>query len=184
MKDACEGKRASLLIKFVAISFAVIILAGCNRYYNTHNIYVKDGLIYKQGESIPFTGRILDSLDSKIVEYDVVEGLKNGEFCVSNFNGVFTVFGSIKKNKNVGIWSYFYESGQLESKGNFKNDLPHGKWQWFYKDGTLKSEGYYINGNQEGEWKSFSEHGLLKSITRFTGGIETNKIVLSKNQSI
>jgi hypothetical protein len=184
MKDACEGKRASKIIKFAAISFVVLLLSGCNDYYSTHNIFIEDGLIFKQGESNPFTGRILDTLDNKIVEYDVVGGLKNGEFCVSDLNGIFTVSGEIENNKNVGSWSYFYESGQLESIGNFRNDLPHGKWQWFYKDGTLKSEGYYINGNQEGEWKSFSEHGLLKSITRFARGEITNKVVISKIQSI
>jgi antitoxin component YwqK of YwqJK toxin-antitoxin module len=184
MKDACEGKRASKIVKLLVVFVTVILLAACNNYYNTHNIYVEDGLIFKQGESKPFTGRVLDTLENKIVEYDVIGGLRNGEFCVSNLNGVFTVSGAIKNNKNVGAWSYFYENGQPESKGNFKNDLPHGKWRWYYRDGSLKSEGYYINGNQEGEWKSFSERGLLKSITRFSGGVETNKVVVSKIQSI
>jgi antitoxin component YwqK of YwqJK toxin-antitoxin module len=184
MNDACEGKRASKLIKFAAISFVVLVLYGCNNYYSTQNIYIKNGLIFKQGELNPFTGRVLDTLENKIVEYDVVGGLKNGEFCVSDLKGIFTVSGAIENNKNVGSWSYFYESGQLESRGNFKYDLPHGKWQWFYKDGSIKSEGYYINGNQEGEWKSFSEHGLLKSITQFARGEITNKVIVSKIQNI
>jgi antitoxin component YwqK of YwqJK toxin-antitoxin module len=184
MNGACEGKSASKLIKFATVGFVVLLLVGCNNYYSTHNIYIKNGLIYKEGELNPFTGRVLDTLENKIVEYDVVEGLKNGEFCVSDLNGIFTVSGAIENNKNVGTWSYFYENGQLESRGNFKNDLPHGKWQWFYKDGTIKSEGYFINGIQEGEWKSFTEHGLLNSITRFAGGKITNKFIVNKNLSI
>lgn len=184
MKDACEGRRASELIKIALIAFAVLVVSGCNNYYNTHHIYIEDGLIFKQGESKPFTGRILDTLENKIVEYDVVQGLKNGEFCVANFDGIFTVSGAIKNNQNVGTWSYYYEGGQLESKGSFKNDLPHGKWQWFYIDGTLKSEGYYINGIEEGEWKSFSERGVLRSITRFVRGEITNKVKLNKIQRI
>ncbi|MBT8380498.1 MAG: hypothetical protein KJN64_14875 [Ignavibacteria bacterium] len=184
MKDALEGKRASVLYKLLVLGFTFLVLSGCKSYYNTQNIYVEDGLIFKQGESFPFTGRVLDTLKNKIVEYDVVGGFRNGEFCVSNLRGTFTIHGTIKNNKNIGTWYYFFENGQLESKGNFNNDLPHGKWQWYYADGTLKSEGYYINGHQEGEWKSFSESGLLKSITLFAKGEVTNEVVVSKIYSL
>lgn len=184
MKDACVGKKASWLINFIAVGFLITVLVGCNNYYKTHHIDVVDGLIFKQGESEPFTGRILDTLENKIIEYDVVQGLRHGEFCVSNLQGVFTVSGMLKNNKNVGTWSYFFESGKLESKGNFMNDLPHGKWQWFYRDGTLRSEGYYINGIEEGVWKSFSEQGILNSIRRFTCGEIMNEVIFSKQQNI
>jgi antitoxin component YwqK of YwqJK toxin-antitoxin module len=110
--------------------------------------------------------------------------MRNGEFCVSTLKGVFTVSGLVKNNKNVGIWSYFYENGKMESKGNFRNDLPHGKWQWFYKNGTLKSEGYYINGMKEGAWKSFNEQGILNSLLRFSYGEKTNEVIFSKQQNI
>jgi antitoxin component YwqK of YwqJK toxin-antitoxin module len=184
MKDALEGKGTSVLIKLISIGFTLLVFFGCNGYYDTQNIYIEDGLIFKQGESKPFTGRILDTLENNIIEYDVVEGLRNGEFCVSNLRGDFTIHGEIENNKNVGKWHYYYESGRLESKGNFKNDLPHGKWQWFYEDGILKSEGNYINGNQEGEWKFFNENGMLNSIIRFATGEITNKVVVNKLQII
>lgn len=183
MRGACEGKTASWFIKLIIVGFSLILLGGCNKYYSSHHVYIVDGLIFKQGEIGPFTGRILDTLENKIVEYDVVNGLKNGEFCVSTLSGQFTVSGTLKNNMNAGTWSYFYETGQLESRGSFRNDLPQGKWQWFYKDGKLKSEGYYINGIEEGVWKSFNEQGGLNSITRFSGGQKSNEIIFAKLQN-
>jgi antitoxin component YwqK of YwqJK toxin-antitoxin module len=182
--DACEGKTASCILKLMAALFMCVLFAACNHYYASHNIYVENGLIYKQGESKPFTGRILDTLNNKIVEYDVVNGLRTGEFCVSTPGGVFTVSGLLKDNKNEGIWSYYYENGQLESRGNFRNDLPHGKWQWFYSDGTLKAEGCYVDGHQEGEWKAYNEQGALSSIFRFSRGEKTNEVIFASHKII
>lgn len=182
--DACEGKTASCITKLTAAFFICALFAACNHYYVSHNIYIENGLIFKQGESKPFTGRILDTLNNKIVEYDVLNGLKTGEFCVSTLSGVFTVSGLLKENKNVGIWSYYYENGQLESRGNFRNDLPHGKWIWFYSNGTLKAEGSYVNGIQEGEWRSFNEQGMLTTIVRFAEGEKTNEVIFASHKII
>jgi antitoxin component YwqK of YwqJK toxin-antitoxin module len=184
MRDACAGIKASLLFKLIAITVFSFLIAACNSYRNSHNIHIVDGLIYKQGESKPFTGRILDTLENKIIEYDVIKGLRNGEFCVSTLDGNFTVHGSLKDNQNVGTWSYFYKGGQLESRGNFNSDLPHGKWQWFHEDGTLKSEGYYINGTEEGVWKTYNNNGTLTTITRFVKGEKMNEVIFAKQKNI
>ncbi len=88
-----------------------------------------------------------DTIDNKIlVEFDVVDGIRQGEFVMSTLEGNFAVIGHMKKNKNEGNWKYFYNNGQLECTGDFNNDEPVGKWTWFYENGSVKCEGTYING--------------------------------------
>ena len=67
-----------------------------------------DGLIYVGEESIPFTGRMFDTLDNKMmVEFDVVNGLKNGEFFLFSPSGKLKAYGFIENNKKVGTWEYY-----------------------------------------------------------------------------
>lgn len=184
MRIACEGKMSGALKISLLLIIAVCFSTGCNQYYNSHKIVFKDGLIYKIGQDEPFTGRILDTLDNRIIEYDVVNGIKNGEFCLTSTINDFAVYGSINNNKNVGKWSYFYHSGQLESQGTFRNDAPHGKWTWYYDNGKVKSVGYYINGFEEGRWKVYDLDGSLISIVTYMSGNVVNDVSVYRMVSL
>jgi antitoxin component YwqK of YwqJK toxin-antitoxin module len=179
MRDVCEGI-TSLSKYFILIIFSSLLLIGCKSYHNTHNIYIEEGLIYKEGEEAPFTGRILDTLDSQILEYEVEKGLKNGEFCLTSTSGKIAVYGLLKNNKNEGKWKYFYGSGQLESMGGFRDDKPQGKWTWFYENGTVKEEGYFIEGYKIGKWSTFTTTGAPTSVTTYSKGEKVNEIKYSK----
>lgn len=122
-------------------------------------IFIKDGLIFKQGELKPFTGHVKDTLEEKIIEYDVLNGMKHGEFKTYFKNGKIEMIGQIEENLNQGEWKYFYKSGQLESEGNFSNDLPDGEWKWFYEDGNIKEQGTFVKGNREGRWILYDPEG-------------------------
>lgn len=179
MADVCEGI-TSFGKYFLLIIFTSILLIGCKSYYSTHNIYIEDGLIYKEGEDVPFTGRILDTLDNQILEYEVRNGLKNGEFYLSSSSGLVAVYGSIKDNMNVGKWQYFYSSGKLESVGGFIDDKPNGKWIWYYENGFVKEDGYFIEGYKIGKWRTFSPEGALTSAITYNEGNVVNEINYTK----
>jgi len=179
MRDVYEGITSFLkyLILFIFLS---LFLIGCKSYHSTQNIYTEEGLIYKEGEEAPFTGRILDTLDTKIIEYEVRNGLKNGEFCLTSTSGKVAVYGSIKNNMNVGRWKYFYDSGNLESSGGFRDDKPNGKWTWFYENGVVKGDGYFIEGYKIGRWCAYSTKGILTSAITYNKGDKVNEIRYSK----
>lgn len=179
MRDVCEGK-TSLLKYFILIIFSSLLLFGCKSYRSTHYIYIEEGLIYKEGEEAPFTGRILDTLENQILEYEVEKGLKNGEFCLTSTSGKIAVYGSLKNNKNTGKWKYFYGSGKLESMGGFREDKPQGKWTWFYENGTVKEEGYYIEGYKIGRWSTYAATGAPTSVITYSKGEIVNEIKYSK----
>jgi antitoxin component YwqK of YwqJK toxin-antitoxin module len=125
------------------------------------SLIVKDNLLYKRGSNIPFTGREKALVDNKIVEYDVKDGLKHGDFRIFSADGKLEIQGQIDSNKNVGKWQYFYTNGKVESEGYFNYDRPDGKWVWNYPDGKRKEEGSYHNGERTGIWSQYDNNGEI-----------------------
>ena len=149
------------------------------------SLFLKNGVIYVEGESFPFTGRMLDTLDNKMmVEFDVVNGLKNGEFFLYSVSGKLKAYGYMQNNKNDGAWEYFYDNGQLECTGEFNNDEPTGRWIWFYDNGFKKCEGIYLNGKLHGKWLKYDEEGYLCLLINYLGGEILNIVEITKPKMI
>jgi antitoxin component YwqK of YwqJK toxin-antitoxin module len=173
-----------LFLKLLIIS-SLFFTVACNQYYTNQNIEIReDGLIYKIGQDDPYTGRIIDTVQNKVVEYDVVNGMKNGEFSLSSIEGIVSVYGSIEDNRNIGEWKYYYPNEQLESLGNFKNDNPHGKWVWYFSDGSVKEKGTFLNGYKTGTWYRYNLEGTLLSITTYDEGEKINEVKFEPKKSV
>jgi hypothetical protein len=165
-----------LFLKIV-VTGVFFLITACNQYYSDQHIEIKeDGLIYKVGHSAPFTGRVIDTLENKVLEYDVLNGMKHGEFRVSSVEGETSVYGFIKNNLNEGNWKYFYANGQVESTGNFQDDKPHGEWTWFYQNSRIKETGIYIDGKKSGRWFTYDENGIPTKMTCFDSDEVINEI--------
>ncbi len=150
-------KRLPLLIATLVFLF---ISCGKDEIPESQLI-IKDNIIYKKGSDKPFTGKEKARIQNKIIEYDVVDGIKHGDFRLYYEDGTLQIKGRIDKNKNVGKWQYFLESGQLESEGFFFDDLPEGRWIWYFPNGNIKEEGSYHKGSRVGWWRQFDESGKL-----------------------
>jgi antitoxin component YwqK of YwqJK toxin-antitoxin module len=124
-------------------------------------LVVKDNLLYKQGSNVPFTGHERALVENKIIEYDVKDGLKHGDFKIFSEEGILEIQGQIDSNRNVGKWQYFYQNGEIESEGYFVNDMPDGRWIWNYPDGKKKEEGYYNKGKRIGLWYGYDKTGNI-----------------------
>jgi antitoxin component YwqK of YwqJK toxin-antitoxin module len=183
MDDTISGYKVPFLFILVSVLFVsavVIITPIISTVYTideaSFRIVVRSGLIYKLGEDSPYSGRIIDTLESKIIKYDVLDGLKNGEFSISTLEGNFSVRGYVEKNKNVGSWEYYYDDGRLESVGSFEDDKPQGNWIWYYKSGKVKSKGNYLSGKAEGSWFKYDERGNLKLMIYYSNGEIVNEV--------
>lgn len=169
-----------LLVSLIIVEvFTIVILVGFlafdSSFESSHSEtfnFTQSSLIYSNdNKSTPFTGRMQDTLGNKIIiEFDVVEGFKDGEFMMLTMDGNYAVKGYMKKNKNHGEWNYYYDNGELECAGSFNNDLPSGKWKWFYISGELKCEGNFIDGKAEGMWKQYDKNGSLNSFINYRAG--------------
>lgn len=149
------------LYKFFTVVTLLPLLFSCQQKDTIppSKLELRDSLIYEKGSDIPFTGREYARIDNKIIEYDVINGIKNGEFRLYYENGKLEIKGNINNNLNEGRWQYFYESGQVESEGDFVNNLPYGLWKWYYRSGNLREEGKFLKGERIGEWKQYNERG-------------------------
>jgi antitoxin component YwqK of YwqJK toxin-antitoxin module len=176
-----EGSVLIVLIVTLSIVLLVLLYLTTKQPENiSAKIEIKEGLIYQKGADIPFTGEILDTLENKIIKYDVLEGMKTGEFCLLSIKGEYAVHGFLKNNKNVGPWKYYYSNGRLESQGNFKDDQPHGEWIWYFENGNIRTIGLYVDGKSEGTWRTFDESGRVTSVTKYKNGEVQSEVVVTK----
>ena len=109
---------------FVICVILLILPASCsnqNKEKKEKKQVTLDSLIYDKDGKL-FTGRMKGEVNNKHIEYDVVNGKKDGEFRLYRENDTLEIEGQMKDNKNIGLWKYYYQNGQLESEGNFKND--------------------------------------------------------------
>jgi len=163
-----------IMIEVLIICILLVVLVNHSLFSSSSHdkIFITNNdLIYSQDKSVPFTGRMQDTLNNKlIVEFNVVDGFKQGEYILLTMDGNCAVKGFMNKNRNDGNWKYYYDSGQLECTGDFDNDIPTGKWTWFYKNGLVKSEGTYINGKPDGRWLKYNEDGFTFRIINYRFG--------------
>ena len=72
---------------------------------------------------------------------------------VYKFNGDMNLYreGKMGKNYRSGKWIWWYDNGNKESEGLYKNKKRHGKWVHFYEDGTKRKEIIWNNGEKTSE---------------------------------
>jgi len=151
--------RFPILILFI-LFFLILVSCGKEEIPKS-SLIIKDNLLYKQNSNVPFTGKEKAKVKDKIIEYEVKDGYKHGEFKIYNLDGILEVSGQLDSNRNVGKWQYFHPNGELESEGNFDYDLPEGKWLWYYPDGKKKEEGFFSKGKRVGIWYQYDRNGKI-----------------------
>ena len=67
--------------------------------------------------------------------------------------------GSFKNGQRHGYWTYWYDNGNVWSEGDFKNGESHGVRKVYHPNGKLYYEGRFENGKATGMWKFFDEEG-------------------------
>jgi antitoxin component YwqK of YwqJK toxin-antitoxin module len=68
---------------------------------------------------------------------------------------VYTTGADFEKVKE----ELFYDTGQLDYVGHYKNGVEHGSWTYYWPNGKLKSEEYYEKGLEEGTMYDYDEAG-------------------------
>ena len=56
-----------------------------------------------------------------------------------------------------GPYESYYDNGQLETKGTYKDGELDGPYEEYYDDGQLRFKGTYKDGERCGEWLDFGE---------------------------
>jgi antitoxin component YwqK of YwqJK toxin-antitoxin module len=155
--------KLSDILSILLVTILILTTSCGKKEIPKSSLIVKDNLLYKEGSNIPFTGKEKALVNNRIVEYEVLDGLKHGEFKIYFEDGNLEMQGQLDSNRNVGKWQYFYPDGKIESEGNFNLDKPDGYWIWNYPDGKRKEEGQYNNGIRYGKWLLYNNNGDITS---------------------
>ena len=65
--------------------------------------------------------------------------------------------GSPTQNGAAMAW---YENGQPQKRGQFKDGKPVGQFTWWHANGNKQNEGFYIDGKKSRRWTWWYENGM------------------------
>lgn len=105
---------------------------------------------------------IFDKLDNTTYSSD--KKLYTGR-CSTFFEGENTI-KSVQQylnGKDYGKWKYYFENGQIETKGQFnKYGKRIGKWKYYFENGQIKQLSRYSkDGDRTGEWYEYDSDGNI-----------------------
>ena len=165
----------------ISIIFAFISCEKKTELELSNPLVLKDGILYQDSTStMPYTGRHKSKMLNMKIEYEVTNGIKNGEFIVYHPNDKVQMVGKINDNKNEGVWKYYYQNGSLESEGSFNNDTVDGFWKWYDPKGIMIQEGFFIMGLKEGDWKKYDSFGQVKAFYTYNNDEIIDSIIISE----
>lgn len=76
---------------------------------------------------------------------------------------------------NDGPYESYYESGKLESKGEYRDGRRDGEWEFRWPGGRRRGRGSYANGKRVGKWTTWYEKGGRSSEGSYTDGHRTGE---------
>ena len=120
---------------------------GFSETVSPDDLVVRNGIFYKKFTDTPFIGE--------------VSGRQNG---------------TVINGKRDGFWESYYENGQLNWKGSYKNDNLDGPWEYYHKNGQLSFKGNYVDGKEEGSFEHFKENGKFEKRETWKNG----KVIFKK----
>ena len=66
----------------------------------------------------------------------------------------------LEQEGNLVKATYYYDNGQIQQQGHFKDGKLEGSWVAFDEKGNKKSIGEYSNGEKTGKWFFWSDKSL------------------------
>ena len=128
-------KKLLILLFSILISFNSYGKTVC---VETNDVQERNGLYYLVNQQEPFTG---DNL------------------CVYTNSGQYYSKGKIKKGKEDGNWTSWYENGQKKREKNYKDGKKDGKSTYWYHHGQIGYERTYKDGKKDGKETWWYESG-------------------------
>jgi antitoxin component YwqK of YwqJK toxin-antitoxin module len=123
-----------------------------------------------------------------------VNGKKQGLWKKYHPNGMLRYSGNFKDDKPIGVFKYYYESGnfqikithsgseaysiayyetgELKAAGKYENQEKDSIWTYYDKEGYKIADEYYIGGKREGKWKVYFKTGKIAEEKEYSNGFE------------
>lgn len=125
------------------------------------------------------------------------KGRKQGVWKKYHPNGMMRYTGSFKDDKPVGVFKYYFDTGEmqveithqgnnsyakvyyitgeLQAIGKYENQKKDSIWTLYDKKGYKSAEEFYLSGKKEGTWKVFYPNGKILEEKEYTNDFEHGK---------
>ncbi len=196
----------NIFIKIFIFSFLILLFGSCCRvkktYYPKGNLeskirYCKNKINGKaiwyyeatQKKRLEAT-YVNDTLHGEMIRYyydgkvedskRFVKGSVEDTAFFYSKEGLLTHFYIYENSKKNGSFLYFYEDGQVQVKGNYKDNEYHGVWEYFDEEGFLVGEGEFDMGN--GQLKRYNTQGNLVQVRYYKNSQPTGEEIKYDNK--
>lgn len=159
-----------------------ILKKGCNYYMDEYNDTLRTydntghitGMEYYAKGGIRVSSYIYGHNDNGYrFEYTCNEdGIKHGKSSVYDPDGVLFFSEIYDEGLLLDDVIFYYEDGNIKSKGKWINRSLNGHTVFYYKSGKKKAEGEYVNDIKQGIWKTYDENGEFIKSENYINGIE------------
>ncbi|GHG82877.1 hypothetical protein GCM10012319_37330 [Comamonas sp. KCTC 72670] len=113
------------------------------------------------------TGTKAEGLTCSKVDAQKGRSSAHGPYVAYHSNGKLAVQGQFDNGLKVGLWTFFDESGVLESTSEFKDGGWHGQRIKYFPSGKPQRVEEYKSGRKHGVVQEFAEDGQVLSQVRY-----------------
>ena len=101
------------------------------------------------------------------------QGERNGPWKEYFDNGVLKGEGLYDHDTRTGPWAYYHKNGEIEQTGTYDTlGLIYGEWKWYYSSGILQRRENFKDGKADGLMTEFDVLGKLITEGNFYRGEE------------
>ena len=108
--------------------------------------------------------RIISASDSGAFLLHVADFYLSGQV---QMNGSYR---SIRPDNKIGVFTYYYENGQVQAREEYDNNTLDGPYEEWYKDGTRKSSQILVDGKLNGNARTWNEEGIAELDVQYNMG--------------
>ena len=139
-----ENPRTNIMKRTILFITSLVLMTSVSfsqSKVNINNLVQYGEKWFKQNDDEPYTGivfRLSEKTGNKILNYGMVNGLMNGRYETFYENGQIEKEGTWKDEKQDGVWTEWYDNGRKKNKGimDYGNLVKViGQWN---RDGSLK----------------------------------------------
>lgn len=81
--------------------------------------------------------------------------------------------GAYKAGKQVGLWRYYYEQGELWIEVEFLADGITANMKMYHGNGKKAAEGLYVNQKKDGKWYYYSIDSVKIGTEQYAKGVKS-----------
>lgn len=103
------------------------------------------------------------------------KGLKTGHWQIKYSNDSLKSDGYYKAGKPIGLWKYFYDTGELMAYMEYLTDGITSNFKLFDVSGPRIAEGLYIKGKKDAQWHYYGIDSSKVGEETYIKGVKTGE---------